>query len=58
MIDSAPAVLALSPEEGDKPEGDLGSAIDEPIGSFDAFRAQLNSATTTDQWSGWGVLAW
>ncbi len=48
----------LSPEGGDKPDGDLGSAIDEHFGSFDAFKAHLTQATTTIQGSGWGVLAW
>jgi superoxide dismutase, Fe-Mn family len=48
----------LSPDGGDKPDGDLASAIDEHFGSFDAFKAQLTQATTTVQGSGWGVLAW
>jgi Fe-Mn family superoxide dismutase len=48
----------LSPDGGDKPDGDLGSAIDEHFGSFDGFRGQLTAATTTIQGSGWGVLAW
>ncbi len=48
----------LSPEGGDKPAGELGTAIDEHFGSFDAFRAQLTQATTTIQGSGWGALAW
>jgi Fe-Mn family superoxide dismutase len=48
----------LSPDGGEKPVGDLGSAIDEYFGSFDGFKAQLTSATTTIQGSGWGVLAW
>jgi len=48
----------LSPEGGDKPDGDLGSAVDEHFGSFDGFKAQLTQATTTIQGSGWGVLAW
>jgi superoxide dismutase, Fe-Mn family len=48
----------LSAEGGDKPQGELASAIDEFFGSFDAFQAQLTSATTTVQGSGWGVLAW
>jgi Fe-Mn family superoxide dismutase len=48
----------LSPDGGEKPTGDLSSAIDEHFGSFDAFKAQLTSATTTIQGSGWGVLAW
>ena len=42
----------------DKPDGALGSAIDEHFGSFDGFKAQLTQATTTIQGSGWGVLAW
>jgi Fe-Mn family superoxide dismutase len=48
----------LSPDGGDKPTGDLASAIDEHFGSFDGFKAQLTQATTTIQGSGWGVLAW
>ena len=48
----------LSPDGGDKPTGDLASAIDEHFGSFDGFQAQLTQATTTIQGSGWGVLAW
>jgi Fe-Mn family superoxide dismutase len=48
----------LSPNGGDKPIGELSSAIDEYFGSFDAFKAQLTSVTTTIQGSGWGVLAW
>jgi superoxide dismutase, Fe-Mn family len=48
----------LSPDGGGKPAGELAAAIDENFGSFDAFKAQLTSATTTVQGSGWGVLAW
>src|SRR4030095_3779499 len=48
----------LSPDGGDKPDGDLASAIDEHFGSFDAFRNQLTQATTTVQGSGWGAPAW
>lgn len=48
----------LSPDGGDKPTGDLASALERDFGSFDAFRAQLTQATTTIQGSGWGVLAW
>jgi Fe-Mn family superoxide dismutase len=48
----------LSPDGGEKPEGELSSAIDEYFGSFDAFKSQLTQATTTIQGSGWGVLAW
>jgi superoxide dismutase, Fe-Mn family len=48
----------LSPEGGDRPEGELAAAIDEHFGSFEAFSKQLSSATATVQGSGWGVLAW
>ncbi|WP_018681441.1 superoxide dismutase [Actinokineospora enzanensis] len=48
----------LSPDGGDRPEGELAAAIDEHFGSFDGFSAQLTSATSTVQGSGWGVLAW
>lgn len=48
----------LSPDGGDRPDGELGSAIDEHFGSFDAFKKQLTQATATVQGSGWGVLGW
>jgi len=48
----------LSPDGGDRPDGDLATSIDEHFGSFEAFKAQLTQATTTVQGSGWGVLAW
>ncbi|MFI6737047.1 superoxide dismutase [Nonomuraea sp. NPDC050451] len=48
----------LSPEGGDRPDGELGEAIIEHFGSFDAFKKQLTTATATVQGSGWGVLAW
>jgi superoxide dismutase, Fe-Mn family len=48
----------MSPDGGDKPEGELASAIDEFFGSFDGFRNQLTEATTTVQGSGWGALMW
>ena len=33
----------LSPEGGDKPDGDLGAAIDDHFGSFDAYRGQFEA---------------
>ncbi|GAB4063395.1 superoxide dismutase [Angustibacter speluncae] len=48
----------LSPDGGDRPDGELRAAIDDHFGSFDAFSKQLTSATTLVQGSGWGVLAW
>jgi Fe-Mn family superoxide dismutase len=48
----------LSPDGGDKPDGDLASAIDENFGGFDAFKSHLTQASSTVQGSGWGALAW
>jgi Fe-Mn family superoxide dismutase len=48
----------LSPDGGDRPDGEFGDAIAEHFGSFEAFQKQLTTATTTVQGSGWGVLAW
>jgi len=46
----------LSPEGGDRPDGELASAIEASFGSFDAFQAQMTQASTTIQGSGWGAL--
>src|SRR5690625_2288657 len=48
----------LSPEGGDKPTGELASAIDEYFGSFDNFRAQFTAAALGIQGSGWAILAY
>jgi Fe-Mn family superoxide dismutase len=48
----------LSPDGGDRPAGELGAAIDEFFGGFDAFRKHLSQATSTVQGSGWGALTW
>jgi len=48
----------LSGDGGDRPDGALGDAITEHFGSFEAFAAQLTTATAGVQGSGWGVLAW
>ena len=48
----------LSPDGGDKPTGELGAAIDEFFGSFDAFQAHFTAAATTIQGSGWAILGW
>jgi superoxide dismutase, Fe-Mn family len=48
----------LSPEGGDRPNGELAAAINEGFGSFDAFKKQLTQATATVQGSGWGALTW
>ncbi|MBA8793144.1 Fe-Mn family superoxide dismutase [Friedmanniella endophytica] len=48
----------LSPEGGDKPDGELGAAIDDAFGSFDGFRAHFEASATTIQGSGWSMLVW
>ncbi|MGH3096326.1 MAG: superoxide dismutase [Streptosporangiales bacterium] len=48
----------MSPDGGDKPDGELGAAIDEYFGSFDAFQAQFTAAATGIQGSGWAILSW
>ncbi|KOX24160.1 superoxide dismutase [Nocardiopsis sp. NRRL B-16309] len=48
----------LSPEGGDKPTGELASAIDDQFGSFDAFRGHFGAAANSIQGSGWAILAW
>lgn len=48
----------LSPDGGDRPDGELATLIERDFGSFDALKKQLTVATTTTQGSGWGVLAW
>jgi len=48
----------LSPNGGDKPEGELAAAIDDQFGSFDKFRAQFTAAANGLQGSGWAVLGY
>jgi Fe-Mn family superoxide dismutase len=48
----------LSPDGGDKPTGDLESAIDDHFGSFDRFRAHFTAAALGVQGSGWAGLFW
>jgi Fe-Mn family superoxide dismutase len=48
----------LSPDGGDKPDGDLAAAIDEFFGGYDAFRKHLSQSASTVQGSGWGALTW
>ena len=48
----------LSPEGGDKPDGEFGAAVDEFFGSYDAFRAHFTAAALGIQGSGWAILAW
>ena len=48
----------LSPNGGDKPTGDLASAIDDQFGSFDKFTAHFTATAMGVQVSGWAVLAY
>lgn len=48
----------LSPEGGDRPTGDLGAAIDEFFGSFEAFQKHFAANALGIQGSGWSILAW
>jgi len=48
----------MSPDGGDKPTGELASAIDDNFGSFDKFQAHFAATALGVQGSGWSVLAW
>nr|MBA2325397.1 superoxide dismutase [Actinomycetota bacterium] len=48
----------MSPDGGDKPDGDIAAAIGESFGSFEGFRNQLSEAALNVQGSGWGALTW
>jgi Fe-Mn family superoxide dismutase len=48
----------LSPEGGDRPDGDLAAAIDEYFGSFEGFSAHFSAVANGVQGSGWSILAW
>ncbi|PJJ63180.1 superoxide dismutase [Compostimonas suwonensis] len=48
----------LSPDGGDKPTGELESAIADNFGSFDKFQAHFTAAALGVQGSGWAALVW
>ncbi|QAB17887.1 superoxide dismutase [Leucobacter muris] len=48
----------LSPEGGERTEGELAAAIDEHFGSFEKFQAHFTATALGVQGSGWAVLAW
>ncbi|MBP1325247.1 Fe-Mn family superoxide dismutase [Leucobacter exalbidus] len=48
----------LSPEGGDRPEGELAAALDDSFGSFEKFQAHFTATALGVQGSGWSVLAW
>ncbi|WP_061962252.1 superoxide dismutase [Demequina flava] len=48
----------MSPDGGDKPTGELASAIDDNFGSFEKFQAHFTNNAMTILGSGWSILAW
>ena len=48
----------MSPDGGDKPDGELAAAIDEFFGDFDKFRAHFEAKANAIQGSGWSMLVW
>jgi len=48
----------MSPDGGDRPDGELAAALDDTFGSFDAFRAHFTATALGVQGSGWSILAW
>ncbi|MDE0572956.1 superoxide dismutase [Demequina sp. B12] len=48
----------MSPDGGDKPTGELASAIDDNFGSFEKFQAHFTQNAMTILGSGWSILAW
>ncbi len=48
----------MSPDGGDRPDGELATAIDEHFGSFDGFQAHFTAVANGVQGSGWSILAW
>jgi len=48
----------MSPNGGDKPVGELASALDDYFGSFEKFQAHFTAAALGVQGSGWAALLW
>jgi superoxide dismutase, Fe-Mn family len=48
----------LSPDGGDRPNGQLAQQIDQDFGSFDGFKQQMIRAASTITGSGWAALSW
>jgi len=48
----------LTPDGGDRPQGELAAAIDDSFGDFDTFGQQFTRSALGVQGSGWATLAW
>lgn len=48
----------LAPGSGERPDGELRSAIEDQFGTFERFQRHLTAATVSVQGVGWGALAW
>jgi Fe-Mn family superoxide dismutase len=48
----------MSPEGGDRPDGELAAAIDEFFGGFEGFQKHFNAVANGIQGSGWSMLVW
>jgi superoxide dismutase, Fe-Mn family len=46
----------MSPDGGGEPNGELGAAIDEGFGSFEAFREEFTAAAENVEGDGWAML--
>lgn len=49
---------SMSPSGGGRPEEQLGAAVQDTFGSFEAVQRQLNDAIESLQGSGWAALVW
>lgn len=48
----------LTPQGGDRPDGELGRMIERDFGGFDKFQKQMIEAASTIMGSGWAALVW
>jgi Fe-Mn family superoxide dismutase len=48
----------LSPDGGERPDGELAAAITDQFGSFEGFQAHFTAVANGVQGSGWSILAW
>ena len=48
----------MSPEGGDKPDGELAAALDEHFGSWERFQNHFTAVATGVKASGWAMLGW